>query len=70
MTGSRTARELDVFISRLLIGKPHLPLAELRRLVPETASIDDHALKQKLAFLRPRARLSAPAHNPITTEKK
>lgn len=70
MKGGRTARELDVLISRMLIGKPHLGVAELRRLVPETASMDDHALNQKLAFLRRRARHKAPARNPITTEKK
>lgn len=70
MAGGRTARELDVLISRILIGKPHLGPAELRRLVPETASMNDHALNQKLAFLRPRARRRAPARNPITVENK
>lgn len=60
MTRKRTPRELDVLISRLLIGKPNLSAAELRRLMPDTAIMDDHALQQKLEFLRPRARRKAP----------
>lgn len=63
MTG-RPAREVDVLISRLLIGKPDIGPPELRRLVPEVATLDDHAIGQKLAFLRSRASQKAPARPP------
>lgn len=42
----------DRLISRLLIGKPEITTAEVKRLVPATRTLDDHALSQKIEHMR------------------
>lgn len=42
----------DRLISRLLIGKPEITPAEVRQLVPSTRTMDDHALSQKIEYMR------------------
>ena len=43
---------VDRLIARLLIGKPHIRLADLRQLIPDLREMDDHSLTQKVEYLR------------------
>lgn len=55
----RSPKEIDTIISRLLTGKPGAKQDEIRRLIPETASMDERALAQKLEYLKQRLRTDA-----------
>ena len=59
----RSSKEIDTLIARLLVGKPGAKPEEIRRLIPETANLDDKALTQKLEFLRQRLGTKAPARS-------
>lgn len=52
MTVERLNRGLDSLIARILIGKPDLTPSLLRLIVPNLQQYDDHALAQKIAYLR------------------
>jgi hypothetical protein len=58
---ARSAKEVDTFICRLLVGKPNASLDEIRRFVPEVRAMDDGRLRQKIDFLKRRVRERAPA---------
>lgn len=45
-------KHLDVLISRILIGKPDLSPDLLRSMAPDLSYLDDHALVQKIEYLR------------------
>lgn len=42
----------DAAIARILIAKPQASLADIRRLVPQIAGLNDADLEQKLNYLR------------------
>ncbi|MGB3898040.1 MAG: hypothetical protein WA973_05740 [Mesorhizobium sp.] len=46
------ARGTDVLIARILVAKPELTPDVLRRIVPRLNHLDDHALAQKIAYLK------------------
>ncbi len=50
--GSKFSQQEDRLIARLLIGKPQITLQEIRRLVPGARHLDEHALSQKIEYLR------------------
>lgn len=56
--GSKFSRQDDRLIARLLIGKPQLTLPEIRRLVPGVRDVEEHALSQKIEYLRQKNRKS------------
>lgn len=60
---SRSPKELDVLLSRILVGRPKATPEDIRRLVPETAGMDDRALSQKLEYLNRHLPKIAPARS-------
>jgi hypothetical protein len=54
-------KDVDIFISRLLMAMPDIRHGQVRRLVPEIARMGDHALDQKLEYLRRNRHSRAPA---------
>ncbi|WP_040300944.1 hypothetical protein [Agrobacterium albertimagni] len=55
---SRFSQQIDRLIARLLIGKPQITLQEIRRLVPGVRDVEEHALAQKIDYLRQKNRKS------------
>lgn len=57
MTPGGNLGGMDALIARILLAKPNLTPDLLRLIVPRLDHLDDHALGQKIAYLKQRGPL-------------